>query len=722
MSKHWRVDENSGNLELQYAGREIICSVTHAPSQRDGNLYCTLYPVMLADSCQPAQREEFPDRGLVWCFSNVASITNLLVPGKLLSVIVEASRDQADGRDKYQVRRGTIKELHESGFYEVLKIPTPDFKTESEIVAKSLSLRHSPAPLVFALWNNQLLGPFRTTVTEMAGLASWNVTLSTQRTGNEVSRIAVNKSSAFKQLGWQTICVKHNKGGRVGGDHDLMHSSECLLLKKESLDADIVDAENIRLESDVDLVFRVTKSLLKRKEKSEVKDFLDKLAGRLNSEQPLDYESAIAAISRLQEYDQLSIQVAQSIADSIIDSGFLADQIHRSVEAEALRQTDRINQLVGLQSRDKKLELEELQRCCDQRREEHKRLEADFESDVRRRESAIERRERELEDKERVLQEVLLPVSEAVKATSTSLLQDVARLHLLFPELMAVNATPSNKFSRKIPELSLAPLRGGRFRDEAEFIQQRLHPVLSKWNSGLTGAHVQNLYGCFLGSRCVLLPEIYAAWAIAEALGAAFALYHVAPDWLDPNSLWEAGLGSTWEQAVNNPEHLFIITVSGVNLSPSAAWARPLLTHSAFFGHGQTGLFAGLWPENLRMAFIWDRPDEVTFPLDTTFRVACSAWNPTTEGTTDLSLDVHPGFVHADTWAQWSSSAEDYGRGLEAVFSDYHIGSTWRRRAIVDVRRIAGALIRLGTDLSSAIKVASHLRLEAPHKAAIRND
>ena len=196
----------------------------------------------------------------------------------------------------------------------------------------------------------------------------------------------------------------------------------------------------------------------------------------------------------------------------------------------------------------------------------------------------------------------------------------------MFPELGGPSLQPVT-FQRPVSPNSLSAVQtGAGFANPSEFLKQRLHPMLKEWNPKISDAEAKNLLASFLGSRCILLPEIYPASVMAESVGTSLDLYHVEPDWLSFRPLWDGGLRQTWQDACNNADQIFIVAVSGINRAPSGAWAQPILTHCASLSRRMPDLGQTAWPENLRIAFVWDPPNDVTFELDMSFRLGCSAW------------------------------------------------------------------------------------------------
>ncbi len=714
------------DIELLHSGKEIICTVAQSPNQKDDSFLCTLHPVMFADSCRPATPSDFPDRGLVWWWWKAsANQASLPMAGKLVSVVVELSRDQSAGKDHYQARRNSAKELHEAGFYELLRAQSTEFKSESDLISRSFSLSHVPASIIFVEWKGQLLGPFRTSVVESShDASSWNVSLSTQKTGNRVNRISVSQSEAYRKLGWQTLSVKYCRTGRGSSEQDLTQSSECVLVKKDQLDEDFRGAETFRLETDSELIRRVAADALSlsRKERNEIRDFLDQLESRLSRAESSECPLALKAIERIRDTESMNGQAAESIVNALIVSGVLAEQIDRRVEVKALEEAKKIQARVEAQCGELLEMHAELQNECDKKRDELQRMESLFESELSRRREDVEKQEQELREKEAAFLEVLLPVSDEIKSASSDLLKQALKFQCMFPQLTVPPEVPAKTHFLASPTIARAAREGTSFQNALEFLQQRLHPMLQEWNAGLTEAEALNLLASFLGSRCILLPEIYAASVIAESVGTSLDLYHVEPDWLNFRALWEGGLRCTWQNASSNPDQLFIVAVSGVNRTPSSAWAQPILTHAASISGKMPELAQAAWPDNLRVAFIWDPPNDVTFDLDRTFRMGCSAWRATSVNNDGQKLPTKEGYVSADAWRKWCIDAEVNGRDLALVFDEWDVSPTWRRGAISDVKRMAGALRCFGLDVAPAIRVAAFLRLETPKEAAGANE
>lgn len=712
-------------VELPHSGKEIICAVAQMPHRKDGGVLCTIRPVLIADSCGPASNNEFPDRGLVWWGCSGETDPNLARAGKLISVVLDTARAQIPGKDRYQVRRASAKELHEAGFYELLRADSSNFKSESDLISKPFCLSHVPSSIVFVVWKDILLGPFRTTAVEgLSSSSSWLITLTTQQTGNFVNRIPKDKSEAYRRLGWQTLSFKYSTSDRVLGDQDLSEASTCIILKKDQLDEDMRGAESFRLETDSELIRRVAKSAVSmtRAEKQELKRVLDELESRLSQADSVECPFALKAIDRIKEMEHVEEGVAKEAAECLLICGALTEQISQRIEDKASEEVVRIRAKAEEQCAELHIELGNLKRDRDKKAAELQRLESEFKKDLAKKAQELEKREVAIGEKESAFLEVLLPVTEELKSGSNAILHQAIKLKLLFPQLECPSANAASVESANSPERTSVVRTGVSYSSQSEFVQNRLYPILREWLPGVSRVETQNLLASVLGSRCVLLPEIYPISAVAEAVGTPLELYHVEPEWLSFRPLWENGLRRTWQEACDHPEQMFIVAVSGINRAPSGAWAQPILTHSAAISGWMPDLGQTKWPMNMRIAFIWDSPSGVTFDLDRNFRFACSAWKAGGVSNDEPGITAASGYVSGSIWTEWGETAEANGAALTLESNDKDYSPTWRRGTILDFQRIAGTMISLGREEPTAVRVAKFLRIDAPLEAARPNE
>ena len=726
MSQSLHYDDKIIEDQLPHIGKEVVCVVAQAPYQKNETFLCTLRPVCLADSCRPVSVSEFPDRGLVWWWWHAgANDSSLAEVGRLISVVLEPARDRGAGKDHYQVRKGSAKELHQDGFYELLYADSQAFRSEADLISKSMILGHVPSSIVFVIWNAWLIGPFRTTFTrDVSGASSWKVSLAPQKTGNMVNRISRDKSDAFKRLGWQKLPLRYSLSGRVGSDHDLSSESECRILQKVQLDEELRSAESFRIETDSVLIKRVADSVLglTRREKNELRDILEQIEVRLSRAESPECPLALKAIDRIREIEHVEEETANAAVKALVECGALSEKISQRIEEKVDEEENKIRAKAEEKCGELRLQLEKLEKDREEKSAELEQMALQFKMEAGKQIEELKNREQEITDKEAAFLEVLLPVTEEFKSGSNGILQQALKLKWMFPGLQSPSAGARSVELADYSERVEVVRTGFSFSSQSEFVQSRLHPILSEWLPAVSKVEAQNLLASVLGSRCVLLPEIYPISAVAEAVGTPLELYHVEPDWLSFRPLWDNGLRKTWQDACNYPDQMFMVAVSGINRAPSGAWAQPILTHSAGISGRMPDLGQTEWPINLRIAFVWDPPCDVTFDLDRNFRFACSAWRAGGTPNTEPGIAAVSGFVCASIWKNWIETAEATGAALTLGSGDNDCPPTWRRGTSLDFKRVGGALRAFGYEDPAAVRVAKFLRIDAPSKAAMPNE
>jgi hypothetical protein len=714
------------SIELLNTEREVVCAIAQLPMPSSYDNFCTLQPLMFSDTCQRAGADDFPDRGLIWWRLPQTTQPSSVRPGKVIAVCVEPARKQEPGKDRYQVRSGTTRELHDAGFYELLRIEDRKVRSASDLLRSRLFvLRHIPSPLVFVEWCKILFGPFRTEDVECEpAQALYRFSLRPLRPDKQVHRLDALRSDAYRKTAWQSLSLRFSDSSRVSGEQDLRFHSECVLLKKDLLDNELMNAETTRLETDSELLQRIAVEVLgfSRKRKQELRTTLDELQTQLAASASAEAGSGLAAISRIRDAEGVNPEVADAVVEALLTCGALAGRITQRVEDRIAEEVDRI--AFEARARSKQFEDAAAQAELDykNRTNELAVLESQARQLLVQQQEKLDSWQKDLEVKDTLLQQVLIPLTAQIKSSSADVLQEVLRIQCLFPDLTGTGKRRYAKM-KTLPQASRSvhPVVH-KVWTEHTFLEQRLHPILRSWHVVDSEAESRNLLACFVGTRCILLPEINAAAAIAESCGAAFDVYHVEPDWLNFQSLWDRGLRRFWLDAINRPDRLFFATVSGVNRSPSAAWAQPILLHCDLINtrarkHGPT-----VWPENLRVAFTWDPLSQVTFELDASFRCACSAWCGRPGSDNAHIPNPADGPLSASTWRDWVNESRTLGASLALPPIERPLRASWRRTAWADLQRISGFLRRFGLEDEKAVHVARKLRLEFPQEVAIPDE
>lgn len=183
----------------------------------------------------------------------------------------------------------------------------------------------------------------------------------------------------------------------------------------------------------------------------------------------------------------------------------------------------------------------------------------------------------------------------------------------------------------EIAESAPAPMRGtfprlARFRDETsgplvgsslEFVRGPLLARLRRHIHPAVREDLARLFHCLtLSCRAALVPDPGWTRAYVEALGEGGrgAMLQVEPHWMSFRDVWEAGLGTVWEDALANETQLHVLHLQDFDRALPECWFRPCLDLLAGLCDGLTPASQVGWPENLRI-FASPAPDAAALPL-----------------------------------------------------------------------------------------------------------
>lgn len=159
-------------------------------------------------------------------------------------------------------------------------------------------------------------------------------------------------------------------------------------------------------------------------------------------------------------------------------------------------------------------------------------------------------------------------------------------------------------------------LDGNPITESERFVDERLVPAFTLWSPGLHCRKVECFHYALLGTRWVLVPGPEWGRAYVDALGGTGHLHLVAvdPAWLRFEDAWDEGIGDAWRAAIDDPDGLYVVGLSGINRALPQCWARPLLDCLAGLVDVVRPRDNFGWPENLRV-ISWLAEDEAVLPV-----------------------------------------------------------------------------------------------------------
>lgn len=292
-------------------GQRAILAVAQLPFETASetgtyHLFGTLTPVLL-EGGSAANETDFPNNGLVWWMVR-PGVSQLAQPGRLVSGTLElAYQYKADEPDKmlYQINRDSVESIKPDDAVEILTVQNSDVRSPRDLVnvRHVVSVDHPPSPAVFVRWREDVYGPFRTTFEyENVERNLYLVTLAMRAPGEEILQIPSERVAALMAKGYVTAIAvdvslessQRRRSGRVV-------SCRYEILRGPGLkELDKLAAVRLKLESDAEVLSRISRELLTRAKRQQFRALLRELGDRVDQTLGPNGEEAIVIRSALQ--------------------------------------------------------------------------------------------------------------------------------------------------------------------------------------------------------------------------------------------------------------------------------------------------------------------------------------------------------------------------------------------------------------------------------------
>lgn len=301
------------------------------------NTFGTLVPI-LDQNGRSANREDYPQAGLVWWMLR-ASARAYAEPGRLVSGRLEyATRydPQDPSSHLFQVEFESVEPVRSNTAIEILTVTSTRAKHPRDLVSLPglVEVDHPPSEFVLVRFRESVIGPLRTSAERRAdGL--YAVSLAAPGVDREVMRIPASALAALKQGSLCTVGADVSLENRSVENAANVRRCQYELLSASGLNAlEAGQFETIPLLRDDELLKRVAKPLLQRKERQQFSALLDKLAGDLTAGSANDAD-VIDLISRTQERLRRGDELADELADALLRSGLIDESLQARVAAQA---------------------------------------------------------------------------------------------------------------------------------------------------------------------------------------------------------------------------------------------------------------------------------------------------------------------------------------------------------------------------------------------------
>lgn len=383
---------------MNVAGKSFIGVVAQQPFETLSagdtyNSFCTLQPISFQDGTRTTP-DQFPNNGLVWWMLR-ANAHRFATPGQLVAFVVEDAidpkRNDPSG-NLYQAVRASVEPCALEDVVEILTVPSATIERANDLVSRPhlLTVDHPPCGFALVRWRSDLYGPLRVTHSEAERPDQFRVSFSSPSAGQPVFRVAADKLDALIPAVNRAFRVEVSIDAQVRDKSREISRCEYELIPGPAYEqlAAMAD-ERVLLQSDSEILRRVSKGILTRRRRQELSALLAELeqgiAAALDTEAPEQTREVLAQAKRALAADE---KEAQSLAEALIESGLVDKNLDAAIEQRIANHIEsRASSLTAEIEERVAKERAELNNLTEQRAQQK----AELESQARRAREALER-------------------------------------------------------------------------------------------------------------------------------------------------------------------------------------------------------------------------------------------------------------------------------------------------------------------------------------------
>ncbi|MBR9804073.1 hypothetical protein GYB59_21315 [bacterium] len=679
-----------------------------------GGHIATLAPLMNLRTgalLNPDQRH-FPDRGYVFWWDVPPGSWN---PGDIVVGTLDQSLRYHDPeQDWYQVHSSRGHAV-QGEVFEAVKVFGRPSGTFRWLVDGSfqLSCATRPSPVFYVWTETDLIGPFHAADVKGERDRFTYVCKPTDVSGGVVMRYpnAMIEVDAEQWRSKQAVTVSLNDTSPNRGNSVDVNRTYCLI-RREELEAWRSMAIELSLLPDQLVISKACKRISGRRKQRELRSQLELLLQRLREEDAAMDNAIEDGLSEILSKARLSESMADQIVESLLQGGEFDERINSAVSSRV----DRV-----LMEKTQEIE-EQARSAAASQTEEVKKLQEQITGLTKEREhaeGALRKAKEERAVVERQSESIISSVNERLESGRKSLLGDLALLGPIFQgnghaprayRAASESAVRSAPPSGRRPENGMA--QGGAATvsspqlSELNFIRHRLWPCLVRHGCAVDERAAEFFHVAVLSGRLLGLP--HPGWAVGyvDAMGgtASVTTVTVTPKWLDFDHSFGGELANAWRRGVEDPDHLQIIVLEGIDRAPSHAWLRPWISILAGWSRSLPGDKYLKWPENIRLCVTEERSAEC-FDLSDELRGWILAFKGSDLVETPAPAPPHDGHFPLQSWLLPPSPVSDDGRKGLIESLEMPMGEAYSKARIELAFRLKKALIRLTPNDSDRIEI-----------------
>lgn len=357
-------------------GQKFVFAVAQMPFESgDGNIknmFATLVPVVSTKG-DIADPEDFPNAGLVW-WQVLQGVRRHAIPGQLLKATLERAvkYDDWDPQSKfYQVHRESVANIELTDLVEVLQVDDDRASELHQLIGQEpvVRLNRPCAGTVMVRWRGNVVGPFKAN-SYGEGMV-YQIALTTHRTDKTVT---VLTEADFKNLAGGALLTTSADVALGPQDraraNTTLRCSYVLLMPSGFQRVTSADLTRQTLESDVEVIRRIARQLLLKRERQETVAVLTKLTDAANVTPGSLRADERRVLDATRTRHESVLGALDDLAKALLDNGTLdaslQSAITESVKTHIDRNAAKLTADINLRVKEEQERLENLRRASEE--------------------------------------------------------------------------------------------------------------------------------------------------------------------------------------------------------------------------------------------------------------------------------------------------------------------------------------------------------------------
>ncbi len=502
---------------------------------------------------------------------------------------------------------------------------------------------------------------------------------------------ATNDETSFVEV---TLSRTNSSPGKNGSDEFLRRYR---LFRIAELVQSNCTATEFTLLPESLLISRACSRITGRAKRRDMRDRLEALVKQLDEEEQANENDAVDGLQDILRRAVISDEVTERLAGAIVTDERYRPEIEKAVTQqvtlEVQKRREQIEEEAGKRASEAMTTVDEVEKHLDALKKTRDQLEIDI----------LQLKENNDREESRI-SAIVDSAHHKLTEGRQELLAELSLLGPLLQSYPSGNGSTTVQSTRTVASTSSCVERfqcEGEAIDEPAFSRHWLPQSLHNHGCEIRDSHSELFHALVVACPLIAVPHLGWAAGYCEAMGVSAEMtpISVEPDYLSFRDIDNGPIGRAWRRAIENPDRLFLITLDGIDRSPSHAWFRPWINIVAGWSTTLPSDDDLTWPDNVRL-FVTEEKSEACFALPDDLRKWIVEFRSESEGGTMASAITvkNRGYLPLEVWRHdasrsWNDEHDALCKEIELDLCNKF--APMRRRL---ANRLYSVLVRLGRE------------------------